>query len=281
MAISGLTPGEEYLRNAAQEFFKDLYGSPKMYLDTPLHKDLRWTPALRFTIHDHINVFVEVSETNTYPRLLELKVADVLKFPQPIAVYTTCPEDVFLAQRRETVRLRSHGFGLITVNSDWHANREFTAIPLVQIISKREFENEIAGLRSIVRQRLCEAYDDYTTKPVNGVKFLTEIVEGMVISAGKNAINKGYLQNSILKKGTAFILDEMYKAPGCSNARAAIGGVINYNSQIRNLNHHWPKSKKLAYKKYANCRHAFLEGLKQIQHFKQALRNVGLSGGLR
>ena len=73
MAISGLTYGAEFLRNAAQEFFKGRYGNPRMHLDAPLHKELRWTPALRFTIYGHINVFVEVSETSPYPRVLELK----------------------------------------------------------------------------------------------------------------------------------------------------------------------------------------------------------------
>lgn len=280
MAISGLTTGAEYLRNAAQEFFNDLYANPTMYLDKSLHKDLGWTPALRFTIHGHINVFVEVSETSPYPRVLELRVAEVRKFPQPIVIYTTCPEEILVAQRRETVRLREDGFGLITVNSDGHANREFSAIPLVQIIFPLEFKNATKGLPSNFRRRLSEAFEDYANKPVNGVKFLTEIVEGMVMRAGKDAVRNNFLSKGQLGNTTASALVALHDVPNCRNAQVAIGGVRNYHSMYRNLSHHWPKSKNRAYEKYANCRHAFLVGINQIQYFRKALRNVGLSGGL-
>ena len=45
-----------------------------------LHRELQWTPALRFVIYGYINVFVEPSESGPYPRILELKYADVLNF---------------------------------------------------------------------------------------------------------------------------------------------------------------------------------------------------------
>ena len=190
MAISGLTSGADYLRNAAQEFFGDLYGNPKMHLDTPLHNNLQWTPALRFTIHGHINVFVEVSETSPYPRILELKANVVRNFPQPIAIYAVCPKDILSSKEREVDRLQNDGFGLIRVDSNQHAKLLFTTIPLVQIISKLEFDNEIEGLSPKFRQRLSEAFEDYGNKPVNGVKSVTEIVEGMVMYAGVRAVEK-------------------------------------------------------------------------------------------
>lgn len=281
MAISGLTSGADYLRNAAQEFFGDLYGNPQMHLDTPLHNNLQWTPALRFTIHGHINVFVEVSETSPYPRILELKANVVRNFPQPIAIYAVCPKDILSSKEREVDRLQNDGFGLIRVDSNQHAKLVFTTIPLVQIISKLEFDNEIEGLSPKFRQRLSEAFEDYGNKPVNGVKSVTEIVEGMVMYVGVRAVKKKILQNSEIKNGTASTLDAMYASPKLSNARAAIGGVRNYNYEYRNISHHWPKSKILAHKKYAKCRHAFLEGIYQIQNFRQALRNVGISARLR
>ena len=280
MAISGLTFGAEYLRNAAQEFFGDLYANPKMNLDTPLHNDLQWTPALRFTKHGHINVFVEVSETSPYPRILELKATVVRYFPQPIEIYAICPEDIWSSHESEANRLQNDGFGLITVDSNQHAKLVFTTIPLIQIISKLEFKNETKGLPLKFRQRLSEAFEDYANKPVNGVKSVTEIVEGMVMCAGVHAVKKKFLQKSEIKNGTASTLDAMYASPKLSNARAAIGGVRNYNYEYRNISHHWPKGKNQAHKKYAKCRHAFLEGIYQIQNFRNALQNVGISAGL-
>ena len=280
MAISGLTTGAEYLRNAAQGFFNDLYAKPRMHLDSPLHNDIQWTPALRFTISGYINVFVEVSETSPYPVVLKLRIAAVRNFPLPIAIYTICPEDAYLARRQEVARLKTDGIGLITVNKDGQANREFSTIPLIQIISRLDFKNETKGLPTTYLQPLSEVFEDYSNKPLNGVKSLTEIVEGMVMRAGEDAVEKRILSKSNLGNSTASALEALYDAPKCKYARVGIGGVRSFYSVYRNPSHHWPRKKNEAYEKHTNCRHGFLEGIKQIKLFRKALRNVGLSGGL-
>ena len=47
--------------------------------------------------------------------------------------------------------------------------------------------------------------------------------------------------------------------------------------ECRNLTHHWPKNKKAAHKKYADCRHHFLDGLRTIQAFRTAMKAEGLT----
>ena len=279
MATSGLTSGSEFLRDAARVFFNDLYENPKMYLDQELHRDLLWTPALRFTIRDHVNVFVEPSETGPYPRIFQLKATEVRDFPQPIAVYVVCPKNVTKKQA-DVNRLRADGFGLITVGPDGQATMEFPTIPLVQIISKAKFREEINGLPLRIRQRTTEAFQDYCNQPVNGVKTLSEVVEGLVTRAGKDSSKKGFLSKNQLGNTVATMLNALYGAPEFQQAQAAVGGVRSYMAQYRNLTHHWPKNKKDAYKKYADCRHGFLEGLKQMQQFRAAMKNAGLSGNL-
>ncbi|WP_205287599.1 hypothetical protein, partial [Luteibacter jiangsuensis] len=59
-----------------------------------------------------------------------------------------------------------------------------------------------------------------------------------------------------------------------------IGTAGGGRSQYRNTAHHTPKSKEQAAKKYRDCRHGFLEGLRKIPLFRNAMRNLGLSGGL-
>lgn len=278
----GLTSGGDFLRNAARMFFQDCYGSPVMHLDKELHRNLAWKPALRFTIHEHINVFVEPSENGPYPRILELKNADVRNFAQPIAIYAVCPEDMIStsAQRSSMKRLKAHGFGLITVDTNGDAERIFPAIPLIQFIPSAEFKEEIKGLPKKIRQRASEAFEDYQNKPVNGVKSISELLEGLVTRAGKDAVQKGYLKKKNLGNGLADTLDALYKAQQCKNICAEIGGVRSYIKQHRNLSHHWPKNRKAAYDKYSNCRHAFLEGIKQTARFRAAMKKVALSGNL-
>ena len=250
-----------------------------MYLDQELHRNLRWTPALRFTIRDHVNVFVEPSETGPYPRILKMKATEVRDFPQPISVYAVCPKNV-TSNQTDVNRLKADGFGLITVGTDGKAEMDVPTIPLVQIISKGKFKEEIIGLPLRIRQRATEAFEDYCNQPVNGVKTLSEVMEGLVTRAGKDSTKKGYLSNNQLGDTVATMLNALYGASQFQQAQAAIGGVRSYMAQYRNLTHHWPKNKKIAYKKYADCRHGFLEGLKQMQQYSGAMKIAGLSGNV-
>ena len=253
-----------------------------MYVNEELHKDLEWTPALRFVIHEYINVFVEPSEAGPYPGILETKLNDVGQFPQPIAAYAVCTEDTILTkdQRKAMRRLKSHGFGLITVDGDGIADMAFSASPIVQIIPNAEYKLEIEGLPAKIRQRIGETFEDYNNKPVNGVRSLTEIAEGMVEQAGKDAVRKKFLTNTNLGSTTASALQALRNAEECNNAVSAIGGMEGYISTYRNLTHHWSKNKKKAYEKYNTCRHAYLDGIKQIKRFRTAMKNAGLSGNL-
>lgn len=280
MPSVGLTSGEDFLRSAARDYFNVLYENPTMYENRELDKNLSWTPALRFVIHERINVFVEVSESGPYPRILEMKLSDVLHFPQPIAVYAVCSEEMITKpdQRTDIKRLQAHGFGLITVDSSGEAHREFSARPLVQVIPQAEYKAEIKGLPKKIRQKIGESFEDYNGMPVNGVKSLTEMMEGLVVQAGAEAVRKGYLTQSQLGNGVADTLDALHSATEFKSARAAIGGVRSHIQQYRNLSHHWPANKKNAHKKFADCRHAFVAGIKTVQQFRAAIINVGLTG---
>ena len=282
MCSVGLVRGEEFLIQAARTLFEDRYENRAMYVGQKLHQDLEWTPALRFVLSNHINVFVEPSETGPYPRILKLKQAEVRGFPQPIAVYAVCSEEMTTSpeQQSEMKRLQAHGFGLITVDRTGVGTRVFGAIPLVQVIPIAEFKNTIKGLPLRIRQGLSEAYDDYQNQPVNGVKSLSEIMEGLVEQAGNDAIKKSHISKRKLGKSLASVLDSLHDIPGFKSIRAEIGAVRGYVKEYRNMSHHWPNSKRKAYEKFSGCRQAFLEGIKQIRRFREAARRVGLSGNL-
>ena len=283
MSNKGLTSGEEFLRTAAHAFFKDLFGGPAMHFNKELHRNLAWTPALRFTFGVYINVFIEPSETGPYPRILELKNAEVRNFPQPITIYAVCPENMISKsdQQADMKRLQSHGFGLITVDSNGQAHRMFSASPLIQFIPQAEFKGEAAGLSRKIKQRVSEAFDEYNSKPINGVKCISEVLEGLVMQAGKEAKKKEYFKDNPLPGGSvANVLDGLHDVKQCKNARASIGGVRGYIHDYRNTSHHYPTSKKVAYERYTNCRHAFLDGIKKIKTFRAAMKNAGLSGNL-
>lgn len=282
MTEISLTSGGEFLRDSAKQLFQNIYGNPKMRINEQLHRDLEWTPALRFVVHEHINVFVEPSESSLYPRIFELKSEEVRQFPQPISVYAVCPEDLLdqSGQRAHIKRLEANGFGLVTVDSEGLGNRLVAAVPLVQIISVAEVKQQLQGLSPKLKRRVSEAFEDYRAKPANGVRSLTEVVEGLIEQCRKEVLSAQILSSSQLGTSSANVLDALYNLGRFQNIRAQIGGVRSYISEYRNLSHHWPRSKGASYKKYSDCRHAFLDGLKQIERFRYAMKQVGFSGNL-
>jgi hypothetical protein len=107
------------------------------------------------------------------------------------------------------------------------------------------------------------------------------VLEGLVLKAGREAAKKGYVDPKDAKPGKpgATLAALVASAQGSSLA-GAIGGVQNHISYYRNSAHHFSKNKKQAYIKYRDCRHGFLDGLKKVKQFRDAMRTMGLSGNL-
>ncbi|MYD86065.1 MAG: hypothetical protein F4Y14_07710 [Acidobacteria bacterium] len=251
-----------------------------MHIDTPLSTRLEWAPALRFSLRGRINVFVEPSDDGPFPRVLAMRYADVSNYPEPIAVYSVCHAKAIASPKgqRDLNRLKQLGFGLVTVDPSGKPTVLFAGVPLVQVISEDEFKHQISGLPRGIRQRARECFDDYRSKPLNGVKSLSELLEGMIRKAGRDAVARLVITTGESKAPLAQLLDRLHEH--FTSARAAIGGARKYIKECRNPAHHWSPTKKGEYRKYRHCRHHFLEGLQTIQSFRQAMKNSGLSGNV-
>ncbi len=247
-----------------------------MRFNTEVDPSLGWTPSLQFQANDHLRIAVEVSET-AYPRVLQLQHADLLAFREPVAVYCACPEAEFLKtdNQAEVRRLRAHGYGLLTINDKGHVTKRHSCIPLIQFIAESDFKQEIEGLPRGWRVRLKDSYDRYLVDPVAGVQDVSEVLEGLVLSAAKGTARKKWT-GKLTSMSLADILDTLSETPACKPAKAAIGGVRNYVKLYRNASHHYPKNKQLAYKKYQDAPHAFRDGLKQAHSFRAAMNNLGI-----
>lgn len=278
MAPFGLTPGHQFLREAAKSCFEDRYGRPTMHVDKPLSPGLAWVPALRFTVLSRINVFVEPSDSGPYPRILKMKHVEVSNFPEPIAVYSVCADGAVSAPGglQEMRRLQSHGFGLVTVDPSGTATVVFQAIPLVQSIPEAQVKSQLKGLPQRIKQRASEAFVEYRDSPVNGVKTLSELIEGMVMKAGQDAAKRGRQIPS--QVSVARILDALHME--FPNARAAIGGARRFVNDCRNVSHHWPRNKRDSYRKFVECKQHFLEGVRLVSSFRGAMKNENLSGNV-
>ena len=280
MSNDGLTSAHDTLRDAARACFADHYGNPTMYMDRALGAQLQWVPALRFTLHRYINVFVEPSDSGPYPRRLAMLYAEASNYPEPIAVYSVCHEAAMdtATGRQERKQLKAHGFGLVTVDGQGHTEIDFSATPIVQAIPDAEFKQQTEGLPRGIRQPASEAFEHYRATPANGVATLSEMVEALIRKAATDsAVRKG-ISRADSRGATAKVLDALHQQ--YPEARAAIGGARKFIKECRNLAHHPPKNKKAAYRKYVLCRHHFLEGLHTIQAFRKAMKAAGLTGNL-
>jgi hypothetical protein len=279
MIAAELSSGLDGLRVAAIALFKrDGYS-----LGTP-NQDvvdaLKWKPTCSLSSSGHIHTLVEMSEDKVYPQILRLRHAELTQFPEPVAVYVVCPEEIAIepSSQSDIKDLESHGYGLVVVDATGKAHRRFAAIPIVQVISTLDYVAATKSLPKRVKQSVAQAFVDYRAKPTVGVVTLSEIVEGLATRAVTDAVKKGWITNGVAKGAIANALDEMYTSKDCRSSRAAIGGIRNYVANFRNPSHHWPKNKKKAHEKYSQSRHAFLEGLRLLREFPGAMKNIGLSG---
>lgn len=276
MSDGDLTSGTDPLRDAAVAYFKDVYQVTDIKIQAPIDNNLLWTPSIHFLVHDHLMIAVEASES-AYPMILSLRRVDLEKLQFPVAVYSVCPEETYLADQKEAKRLINDGYGLLTVAGDGSVQKRASSIPILQVIHKEEFRDRVESLPQTTKQRLARSFDAYLQNAPLGVNDITEAVEGMVLKAGRVAARKGWIAASQAKHGkTAQTLVAMQACPQLQSCAAAIGGVQGYVSTWRNTSHHFPKSPAKAAMKYRECRHAFIEGIQQIKAFREAFGKLGL-----
>ncbi|SFI18269.1 hypothetical protein [Methylobacterium brachiatum] len=279
MSTGGLSSGDAVLVNAAKSYFAKTFQNPTIQLGEAIDKTVSWSPAMKMRVHDHLTVIAEVSE-KPYPLILSMRRSAIIQLDMPISVYSVCPEESYLANQAEFKRLTADGFGLITVDANGNAQPRSRAIPLIQQITEVEFAADIKGLPVKLRKRLAESFDHYNHSPPTGAADVAEVMEGLVLKAGREAAAKNWIPASEAKPGASQkTLIAMQGSVQCKNAAAALGAAQGFISMYRNLNHHFPKDRKQAAKKYRDSRHGFLEGLKKVGFFRDQMRNIGLSGG--
>jgi hypothetical protein len=170
---------------------------------------------------------------------------------------------------------------LLTVSADGSVQKRASCIPLVQQIPETAFKDGVRELPIKMRRRLAESFEHYQQDAVSGVRDITELMEGLVLKCGRDAVTKKWIQPNDAKPGyPAATLTALATTPQGKSIQPAIGGTQSYISEYRNTAHHFPKNRKQAHRKYRDCRHAFLDGIKRICAFRAALKNIGLSGNL-
>ena len=184
MTGGGLSSGDVFLMEAAKRYFNQMFQNPPMMMSSSIDRSLSWNPTLHFKIHDHLTVVAEVSET-PYPMIFSLRRVDVERLQIPIAIYCVCPEEAYLQHQADAKRVINDGYGLLTVAMDGTVQKRAPCILIIQQITYEEFSANICGLAKKLRHRLAELFDRYNHSAPTGVADVAEVMEGLVLRAGK------------------------------------------------------------------------------------------------
>jgi len=278
VASTTLSSGSQALIDATREYFKNVFENPPIQNDDRLYKTLQWQPSLHVKLNKYLDVLVEVSEDSPYPIMLSRRHGAVLSVHQPLAVYSVCPTEVFLlpAKQTELKELERDGYGLLTVDKEGNVSERIHAIPLIHRVSDSEFKASLEGLPSAIRQRLAQCFQTYKNKPPVGIGEIAELLEGLVLEAGKRAIKKGWLTASQVAGKPAKTLDGLSTCAQTKTQNAAWGGVRSYIKEYRNVAHHYVTKPKDTKRKFLDCRHALIAGIQQTGSFLEACRKLKL-----
>ena len=274
--MAGISSGTDLIASSILRYLSSTYANPPVKSDEVVDQTLGWVPTITCSVNNQL-MLIEVSE-KPYPEILRMRRAEMVEVPAPIAAYSACPEEAYTQNQKDAANLALHGFGLFTVDASGTVTAKFPAIPIAQHIPEGQFKEDIRDLPATHRRRSRECYDIYMRNAPAGVANLAEQIEGLIIHAGKDAAKKGWITSAQAKGSCANVLVSLQGASQFRNSDTVISGARMYVQRYRNVAHHFPANKKQAYRKYRDCRHAFLDGLRTMRDFTEAMKALNLSG---
>lgn len=243
-------------------FCKERYGGNGVKVEQGINDAILWRPSFFLKVGKFKIVAVEV-EDNLYPGSLKGAAHDISHFDFPIAVYQACTLEAYLSdpKHKHVNLLKSHGFGIITVDDDGNTVIQSTCVPLAQHISPESFERSLSKLSPQLKVAFRAAYAVYQTSETQGLQDAGQIVEAVLSDIANKAVKKGDLAAAAPNRALANRIDDMYGAQALAGHRAALGGAREFVQEFRNVASHPAKNAKEAAEKIRRCRAGFLDAI--------------------
>ena len=274
--MAGISSASDFIKLSVKQYLISTYSNPPVKCDEEVDPKLGWTPTINCSVNNQL-MLIEASE-KPYPEILRMRRAEMSEVPAPIAAYAACPEEAYAQNQKEAADLARHGFGLFTVDAAGNVTAKFAAIPIAQHIAESQFKADLEGLPPVHKRRAKECFDLYKHNAPAGVANLAELLEALVMRAARDAAKKGWITNAQAKDTLANVLVSLQGAAQFKSADTVLGAVRMYVQRYRNPAHHAPRNRKEAYRKYRDCRHAFLDGLRNMRDFTDQMKSLRLSG---
>lgn len=243
-------------------FCKERYGGNGVKVDQGIDDAIMWRPTFYLKVGKFKLIAVEV-EDNLYPGSLKGAAHEISHYDFPIAVYQACTLEAYLGDpnHKNINLLKSHGFGIITVDKDGNAAIQHNCVPLAQHISPESFDRSIVKLSRQMKVAFRSAYAVYQTNETQGLQDAGQIVEAILTSIADQAVKRGDLAATAPGRALANRIDDMYTAQALAGHRAALGGAREFVQEFRNTASHPARTAKEAAEKIRKCRSGFLDAI--------------------
>ncbi len=245
--------------------------------------DISWNPSRWFRTREGVTYFVEASPNILVPQIVDLSHSRALQSPEPISVLIICSEHTYRsAQLKQKEQKKDQGYGFIVVDGSGSVIVDNWGKPLVQVISRVEFDTHIQAARDNVRlpqalkEQLNLAYDRYRDDSVGGVKAISEVVEALGVRLHQDLLGASVASGfrSFANRMNDLIDDTRFRSE-----RAALAGARNY-VDTRNTVAHAPRTRVQRHQRAQMAKINFLNGLKHACEMYRAARSLGVSGSL-
>lgn len=262
MAFETLSDRLKIVAERALVQCKARYGGNGVKIETGISDTILWRPTFFIKVGKSKIIAVEV-EDNLYPNILSSAAHQISHFDFPVSVYQACSLEAYQNDPKQTkVRaLKTHGFGIITVDDDGTVVFQHPCVPLAQHISEDALEREIGPLSKSLKVLFRQAHETYVSNIGQGLQIAGQIIEAIVFSLGKSAHKAGLITQKELNGNLAGLIDALYAHNSFTNYRAALGAARDFVKEFRNTASHAPKNGKEAADKIRKCKRGFSDAI--------------------
>jgi hypothetical protein len=262
MAFDTLSARLKLVAEKSLAHCKDRYGANGVKIEEGISDTIMWRPSYYLKAGKYKIVAVEV-EDNLYPESLKGAAHEISHYDFPVAVFQACSLEAYQNDPKHTKVnfLKSHGFGIITVDDDGIVAIQHTCVPLAQHISPQVLEREIQDLSKPLKVEFRSAHDVYHANEGQGLQQAGQIIEAMISALAAQAVKKGVVTNATNGRPLASKIDDLYAAGVFQPHRAALGGARDFIKEFRNSASHAPTTAKQAAEKIRKCRKGFLDAI--------------------
>lgn len=243
-------------------FLKSKFGANCLRLEQAFSDKVNWTPTIQLKTSATELLLVEVAES-LYPAVFSIAYAQIIneEAMRPIKVYQACPLTSFQADKKheQVRRLKSHGFGLITVDEQGTVDIQFPASVLIHHVSDKKFEETVKGMPMDTKSALVKAFEVYRTDANQGLQHAGQVVEALIHLIASQCHARGLMASYKETDKASAVIDKLYASatPSLADQRASFGGARSFMKLGRNASSHPSKTVKQAQEKAVLLREGF------------------------